>query len=156
MLFDNLERFPPVPVFATKLSWRNHVFRSTAYFASASHSSKIVSAIGVILFQENCVFSLLRVVLLAKPYCNPSAIRVKDPLFQRWSLVVLFSCRGRITTAHNPGHRLPVRRSKALRIHLLFFWPQKNATSGQSQFLSSFPPSLVGPTIPRLDAASYR
>ena len=156
MLFDNLKDFRTVSVLATKPSIEKYFFRSTDYFASASHSSKMVSAIGVILFQENCVFSLLRVVLLAKLYCNPSAIRVKDPLFQRWSLVVLFSCRGRITTAHNPGHRLPVRRSKALRIHLLFFWPQKNATSGQSQFLSSFPLSLIGPTIPRLDAANYR
>ena len=121
MLFDNLERFPMVSVFATKPSTKKNFFRSTAYFASASHSAKMVSAIGVIFCSKNRVLSLLRAVLLASSYCNPSRHPCqRDTLFLRWSLWYNFPAVAALRLLTTQAIVRPVRRTKTWRIHLLF------------------------------------
>ena len=157
MLFDNLERFPPVSVLATKLSIEKLCLQIYCLFCFCqSFFQDSVCYWSYFVLGKLCVFPITwRPVSGSLTVTLPPSVS-KTLSSSDGSLVVLFSCRGRMTTARNPSHRLPVLRSKPFQAPSLVVFTSKNTTSGRSQFLSSFPLSLVGPTIPRPDAANYR
>ena len=93
-LLDNLERFPPMSVLATEPSIEKTFLQIYCLFCFCQSLFQNTVCYWSYFVPGKLCFSLLRTILLAKPYCDPSrhpcqrdtlsAVRACGPIFLPW------------------------------------------------------------------------
>ena len=109
------------------------------------------------MFQANCVFFPITCRSVGQTFLQPFPSSVsKTHSFSGDSLWSNFPAVAALRLPTTQAIVRPVRRSKAWRIHLLFFLDLKKCHLWSISISLIFSSLTGGPTIPRLDAASYR